>query len=112
VPIALKLHGAEFQGKKLRISKCEKNPTPGGSTTGKPAQNPKGNQGSKSLKKRKRNDSNVGEGPKVNSKKPKVSQRASAWKKGHEAKKRKTAKELPRKLAKKVKKLNSGQSKK
>ncbi|KAJ3372089.1 Nucleolar protein 12 [Allomyces arbusculus] len=129
VPLALKLHETKFRNKPLRIFKCMKETGPG-ATGPQQQQQQKGRGGSsgkggrpgagpskpgvagKPSKKRTRDSNDDGEPAKKRARKPKTSKAAASWKKGHEAKKRKTAAELPRKLAKKVKKLNAQSGKK
>ncbi|KNE59974.1 hypothetical protein AMAG_05418 [Allomyces macrogynus ATCC 38327] len=130
VPLALKLHETKFRNKPLRIFKCMKETGPGaagpqqqqqqqkgrGSSTskgGRPGTGPsKPGVAGKPGKKRTRDSTDDGEPARKRARKPKTSKQAASWKKGHEAKKRKTAAELPRKLAKKVKKLNAQSGKK
>ncbi|KAJ3363846.1 Nucleolar protein 12 [Allomyces javanicus] len=130
VPLALKLHETKFRNKPLRIFKCMKETGPvaagpqqqqsqqkgrGGSSGkgGRPGAGPsKPGVAGKPGKKRTRDSNDDGEPARKRARKPKTSKQAASWKKGHEAKKRKTAAELPRKLAKKVKKLNAQSNKK
>ncbi|KNE55327.1 hypothetical protein AMAG_01229 [Allomyces macrogynus ATCC 38327] len=128
VPLALKLHETKFRNKPLRIFKCMKETGPGaagpqqqqqsqqkgrGGKGGRPGAGPtKPGVAGKPSKKRTRDSNDDGEPAKKRARKPKTSKQAASWKKGHEAKKRKTAAELPRKLAKKVKKLNAQSGKK
>ncbi|ORZ33868.1 hypothetical protein BCR44DRAFT_1514332 [Catenaria anguillulae PL171] len=122
VPLALKLHETDFKGKPIRVFKCHKlddnNTTSSAkSSSAKPAK--KGSSSGKSddkqpPKKKAKTAANEPNSLASSSalKKRKTRARTSEWKKGHEQKKRKAAKELPRKLAKKAKKLATQPGKK
>ncbi|KAI9189829.1 Nucleolar protein 12 [Blastocladiella emersonii ATCC 22665] len=122
VPLAIKLHETDFNGKPLRVLKCHKMDD----ATGKVATPVRGGnnkkQGGKpsdkgaNPKKRRRDEDGDDDGTNKSAKRQRKARpnraRTSEWKKGHDQKKRKAAKELPRKLAKKVRKLKTQAPKK